>query len=88
MIAAAAGLLLPTGAHADAEMGPRSPASVVFDVVLLRPLGLLRLVIGAAFFVPAAVVASPGGFDSIEEALELFVLVPAEDLLERPLGDF
>ncbi len=61
---------------------------MAFDVVLLRPLGLLRLVIGAAFFVPAAVVASPGGFDSIEEALELFVLVPAEDLLERPLGDF
>ena len=88
MVAAIAGLLLPTGAHAEPEMGSPSPGSVVFDVVLLRPLGLLRLVIGAAFFVPAAVVASPGGFENIEEALELFVLAPAEDVLERPLGDF
>ena len=88
MAAAFAGFLLPPAAHADAESGAPSPAAVVFDAVLLRPLGLVRTVIGAAFFVPAAVVTSPGGLDSIEEALELFVLVPAKDVFERPLGDF
>jgi len=88
VVAVCAGLLLTAPAHADPERETPNPAAVVFDVVLLRPLGLLTMVIGAALFVPAAVVTSPGGLDSIEEALELFVLDPAKDVLERPLGEF
>ena len=86
--AVCAGLLLPAPAHADPESGAPNPAAVVFDLVLLRPLGLVTTVVGAALFVPAAVVTSPGGFDSIEEAWELFVLVPAKCVFRRPLGDF
>ena len=87
-VAVCASLLLTAPAHAEPEPGTSNPAAVVFDVVLLRPLGLLTMVIGAAIFVPAAVVTSPGGLDSIEEALALFVLDPAKSVLERPLGDF
>ena len=86
VVAVCAALLLSAPAHADSETP--HPAAVVFDAVLLRPLGLLTMVIGAALFVPAAVVTSPGGLDSLEEALELFVLDPAKDVLERPLGEF
>lgn len=63
-------------------------AAKAFDVVVLRPLGLLATAIGAGFFPVAALLSSPGGRDAVEEALELFVLVPGQSVFQRPLGDF
>ena len=65
-----------------------NPAVKAFDVVILRPLGLAATVVGVALFPAAAVLAAPGGRDSVEEAWELFVLVPAKNVYSRPLGQF
>jgi len=95
-----AGLLLPVNAHALApeQVEPQSPNRIVagfktgliagFDVVILRPLGLITMAVGAAAFVPATLIAAPMGWDGIEPALEIFVTGPAKSVFQRPLGDF
>jgi hypothetical protein len=90
--AAVAGLLLPGSAYglppepAGREISAQAAAG--FDVVILRPLGLAALVIGAASFVPVALISAPGGKDSFQAALELLVTGPANFVFQRPLGDF
>ena len=77
-------------AAADEEAWYAAPArygTMGFDAVVLRPLAVLGLAGGSALFVPAAVMASPGGRDSIEEAWERFVILPGEQVWGRPLGD-
>jgi hypothetical protein len=87
-----AALSLPTLAQAqgssDTVPPPPDYGAQVFDAVILRPLGFTAVVIGAAFFVPAAILTSPGGKDTIEEAMELLVIMPGEWVFTRPLGDF
>lgn len=68
--------------------GPVRGANIFLDVVLIRPLSVIGLVAGTALFVPAAVMTSPGGKDTIGEAWELFVLVPGAHVWEKPLGEF
>jgi hypothetical protein len=63
-------------------------AKASFDVVILRPLGLIGLAVGTGAFVPAALVAAPMGWDGIKPALDLFVVDPARHVFQRPLGDF
>ncbi len=65
--------------------------AIGFDVVLLRPLAVATLVIGAVLFPPAAlmaVVAGKGAKERVSEATELFVIEPFDDAFRRPLGDF
>jgi len=87
-----AALLLPASAYAEA--GGSAPsrwqdhASAGFDGVILRPLGLIVLAFGTAFVVPVALFTWPNGRETIDEAIERFVRVPAHDVFERPLGDF
>ena len=95
-----AGLLLPANAYALAPepAQPQPPNRILagletgfkagFDVVLLRPLGLITMAVGAAAFVPVGLMAAPAGRDGIQPALELFVLEPAKSVFQRPLGDF
>lgn len=87
-----AALLLSAQAHAqgagDDRSAPAHPAAQAFDVVVLRPLGLSAVAVGVAFFVPAAILSAPGGLDSLREAWEVFVQVPAEYVYKRPLGRF
>jgi hypothetical protein len=87
-----AGLLLPSEAWSDpGSAAPNRFAvgfAVGFDAVLLRPIGFVATVVGASLFLPAALVSAPGGRDSIQEAWELFVLVPGKYVFQRPLGDF
>ncbi len=91
-----AGLLLPANAHALApeEAEPRRPNPIVvgsragFDVVILRPLGLVAMAVGAAAFVPVALLTAPMGREGVEPALKIFVTGPAKDVFRRPLGDF
>jgi hypothetical protein len=87
-----AGLLLPGGAYA-ADQEPVdtqsvNPAVAAFDVVIVRPLGLAVLAIGAVLFPPVALVTSPGGKHSLREGLDFFVVGPAENVFKRPLGEF
>jgi hypothetical protein len=95
-----AALLLPANARAIApeEAEPQGPNPFVsglvtgleigFDVLILRPLGLVTMAVGAGAFVPAALIASPMGRDGIEPALSIFVTDPAKHVFQRPLGDF
>ncbi len=57
------------------------------DAVLIRPLAAARVVVGAAFLIPASLFASPGGLDSIRAAYEVLVDEPVEYAFRRELGD-
>jgi hypothetical protein len=88
-----AALLLPGSAaaqSADDEAGKDASeyAAMAFDAVVIRPLALSIVAVGAAFFVPAAIVSAPGGLTPIREAWEHFVLAPVNFVFRRPLGDF
>jgi hypothetical protein len=75
----------------DEEKSLESPrpntGAMVFDVLVARPLGLVVLTVGAAAFIPAALIAAPGGMDSVKEALQLFVTGPVDYVFQRPLGE-
>ena len=64
------------------------PANVGFDVVVLRPLGLVATAVGAVLFVPAALLTAPNGRDGVDTALKFFIIEPAKSVFQRPLGDF
>jgi hypothetical protein len=59
----------------------------LFDLVILRPFGLLTTLVGGAFFVPAALLASPSGAEGIQAAWEHFVLPSVERTFMTPLGE-
>jgi hypothetical protein len=92
--------LLPIGARAQTppeatlqtqepiEPKGLNPAVGAFDVLVVRPLAATALPVGVAFFVPAALLAAPGGRDSVGQALEFFVKAPARYVFTRPLGEF
>jgi hypothetical protein len=72
---------------AAASNGP-SVGSKIFDCAVLRPFGFVTTIIGGAFFVPAAVLASASGAEGIQTAWEHFVLTPVDNTFKRQLGDF
>ena len=82
----AVALLAP--ATARAEDDPAFYTAAAFDIAILRPLGFVTSVVGAAMFVPVALVTAPNGLDSIEQAWELFVIGPAEFVYKRPLAEW
>lgn len=102
-LAMIAGVLLPTSALAEESKpdataaaeevereqaaGP-NPAVMAFDVVVLRPLGLVVMAVGAGAFVPAAILSAPGGREPVETALQHFVIEPYNAVFVRPLGRF
>lgn len=77
----------PTAAQ-DFRSQTREALDVTFDLLVLRPVGAANAVVGWGLFVPAALLASPGGRDPIVEAWERFVLTPTEFAYTRPLGEF
>ena len=58
----------------------------LFDLVILRPFGLVTTVVGGVFFIPAALLASPSGAEGIREAWDVFVVPSYESTFKRPLG--
>jgi hypothetical protein len=76
-----------TETAAAASNGP-SVGSKIFDCAVLRPFGFVAIIIGGAFFVPAAALASPSGADGIQAAWEHFVVANVENTFTRPLGEF
>lgn len=75
-------------APAPAENRFVNGAAIGFDVVVLRPLAVVTLVVGAVMLPVAALMSSPGGMEPIREATELFVTEPYDEAFKRPLGDF
>lgn len=76
------------GSDAAPKPGAVRVADATFDALFLRPSGLVVFVVGAVMFIPAAVLATPGGKDAVDEASERFVQAPAKYLFTRPIGEF
>ena len=62
----------------------RNAASMMFDLVLLRPLGLVATVVGTAFFVVSLPFSVLGG--NTGEAAKKLMVEPAKYTFTRPLG--
>lgn len=62
----------------------RNAVSMMFDLVILRPLGLAATVIGTAFFIVSLPVSVLGG--NTGEAAKKLVAAPAKYTFSRPLG--
>jgi hypothetical protein len=65
-----------------------SIGSKIYDCAVLRPFGFAATILGAAFFVPAAVLASASGVENVEAAWEIFVVAQFKNTFTRPLGEF
>ena len=63
-----------------------SGASMLFDTVMVRPIGMLATAVGAVFFVVSWPFSAMG--DNVDEAGEKLVKAPARFTFERPLGEF
>jgi hypothetical protein len=61
-------------------------SDMLIDLVVMRPIGLVTTVIGAAAFVVALPFTVPTG--TVEESARMMVGRPAEYTFNRPLGDF
>jgi hypothetical protein len=88
-----AALLLPAIASAQ-ESEPAEAtnrwahyALVGLDVVIVRPIGCVIVVVGAVALVPVSLITWAAGGD-VNAAAEVFVVVPTQDLVKRPLGSF
>ena len=92
MLLVMVGVLLPPLALAQSDepaTAPKpNPFLVGFDLVFVRPLGLVAAAVGAVLFLPVALISAPQGKDGIDEAFELFVTVPADAVFRRSLGEF
>jgi hypothetical protein len=59
----------------------------VFDAMILRPFNFGATIVGGAFFLPAALLASPSGAEGIQAAWEHFVVPSVERTFMTPLGE-
>ena len=75
-------------ARAEARPPRPNPALMAFDLLIVRPLGLVAAAVGAVLFLPVALITAPMGRDSIQAAKETFISVPSHDVFKRPLGEF
>ncbi len=64
----------------------RTAESMVFDLALVRILGLAGLVVGTGAFLVSLPFSVPGG--NAEEAYERLMADPARYTFKRPLGEF
>ena len=64
----------------------KSAESMVFDLALVRPLGIVGIVVGTAAFVLSLPFSASG--KNTEEAFQRLMADPAKYTFNRPLGDF
>ncbi len=58
----------------------------LFDLIILRPHGFVKTILGGVVFVPAALMASVSGVEGIQAAWEFLVAPSVESTFKRPLG--
>ena len=63
-----------------------SAEKMIFDFILLRPLGIVATILGTAMFVVSLPFSAAGG--NSKEAYQKMVVEPASYTFKRPLGDF
>ena len=88
MIAAMIIMPLATSALAAEYWDAEDPSGgeMVFDFVVLRPVGLVATAVGCVFFVVSSPFAALGG--NMDDASEKLVKDPAAFTFKRPLGQF
>jgi len=59
----------------------------LFDLLILRPAGLVTTIVGGVFFVPAALLVAPTGVERIQDAWAHFVAPSLERTFKPPLGE-
>ena len=59
----------------------------LFDLIIMRPFGLVTTIVGGVVFLPAALMASPSGVEGVQSAWEHFVAPSLESTFKRPLGE-
>ena len=77
---------LSAAAQPDESVTGDRAADMVIDAVIMRPLGLVATVLGAALTVVALPFTIPSG--SVEASAHELIVRPAEYTFKRPLGDF
>ena len=68
------------------------PLAIPFDVVILRPLGAIRLAVGTVGLIPIGLIYSlkiplDGGTGALQEVTDVLVVEPANFIFRRPLGE-
>jgi hypothetical protein len=88
MIAAMIIMPLATSALAAEYWDAEDPSGgeMVFDFVVLRPVGLVATAVGSVFFVVSSPFAALGG--NMDTAKEKLVKDPVAFTFKRPLGQF
>lgn len=73
-----------TPAHSQAPDQQASAEDMIADLVLLRPLGIVSMVLGTAFFIVSLPFSIPGG--NTKAVFQKLVVDPAKFTFDRPLG--
>ncbi len=68
------------------KIPPPDPGTMLADLVLARPLGLVATVAGSVIFIVSVPFSAVGG--NTDEAFDSLVVTPAEYTFGRPLGRF
>ena len=63
-----------------------SGASMLFDTIMVRPIGIIATAVGAVFYVVSLPFSALG--DNVGEAGEKLIKEPARYTFQRPLGEF
>ena len=83
-------VLIPFGSAALAEeyFEAEEPegGEMIYDAVIVRPLGIVATAIGSVFFVLSLPFSAAG--DNVDAAQEELVKKPARFTFKRPLGEF
>lgn len=86
----AAMMIMPLATNASAgeyfEAEDPSGGAMIFDAVVVRPVGIVATAVGCVFFVVSSPFSALGG--NIDTAGEKLVKDPANFTFKRPLGEF
>jgi len=63
-----------------------SAEKMIFDFILLRPMGIVATILGTSMFVVSLPFSAAGG--NSKEAYQKMMVEPASYTFKRPLGDF
>ena len=58
------------------------------DAILIRPLSLVRVFVGAALMIPSSIFAAPSGLEGLQANYDVLLDAPMEFAFKRELGDF
>jgi hypothetical protein len=56
------------------------------DAVVIRPLAVARVALGAVLMIPASLFSAPSGREGFDSSYEVLLEVPMEYAFDRPLG--